>query len=231
MKNYLALAALVLFVGAGCQTPPPAPPADQNTQPTTAPAASSAPAPAEAPTDANDPAVSGMADDKMMGAAYQVTDGTEIYYTVQKEWLSKPTEPVTGRGADVSGSISYDAESGALSVLDIILDTSSLDSGSKGRDGEVVGIIGDKIMIAAPASGLTIPAGAVDTSVTLDVTIEGTTQSVPFAVTGNAGDDALEVSGSASITFAQFGLKAPSILSVYGVNDTLEIGFSLNATK
>lgn len=160
---------------------------------------------------------------------FEIASGTTATYTVQKKWLNKPTEAVSGTTSSVSGSADYDAANNVLSNVVVTINPKNFASGSSGRDNHVAGLFtGDmKIMSKGAISGV---EGAFTKTIPLELEINGVKHMVDFDVTGTATSGKLDATGTGKITLSQYKIEAPSILNVYSVDDALDISFKLVTT-
>ncbi len=174
MRQILLIGALALFVGAGCASTQEAQ-QEENTQ------GNNATASVEIPYDPD----LIEAELAQIGDVYTFEDG-EATYTAQKEFLSKPTEAITGTTSDVSGSMSINTESKTARVNATI--TTTFDTGSGTRDKEVREWLGDTITIEG--NSIAVPDAffadeTVGFSTDLRLTMNGVTQSVPFSISAS----------------------------------------------
>lgn len=149
-----------------------------------------------------------------------ISSGT-VSYTVQKGWLSKPSETVVSSTSSVNGSVKIDVSTASVEAS---IDPATLNSGSGGRDKDAAGMLGAKITISG--SGIALDANLAN----LNLTINGTTLSVPFTVSIEKTGDSYKASGSANILMSSFGINPPSAIGIYNVMDETVISFDITAS-
>lgn len=169
-------------------------------------------------------------DAEAAAGTWTVSDGSFAGYRVE-EVLQGNDVTVTGRTEDVTGSVTV--ADGTITDASIEVDVASVATDEAARDA----YFRDQAMQAGefPTATfeLTEPApieeGATSVELTGDLTIHGVTQpaTVEAEVAGDAASgDVVQVIGSVPITFADFGVEAPS-LGFVTVEDEGSIEFSL----
>lgn len=159
---------------------------------------------------------------------YTVESATTASYTVDKQWLQKDAEMVTGTTSNVTGTVMYDHENQMLKDITVEIDSSTFNSGSGGRDREVAKLLNGGITIAN-ADDIQINAGTFSKTIPLDVTINGVTKTVDFTVQGDASESMLKADGTASFNMSDFNIEAPNALNIYTVADEMTVSFNLEA--
>ncbi|MCI5051068.1 MAG: YceI family protein [Candidatus Pacebacteria bacterium] len=134
-------------------------------------------------------------------------------YSIQKEYFGQPAETVVGTGSDIDGTVDY--ENGMLNA-NLMIATNSLSTGSDGRDDYVVGLIGESIMAEINNAEVNFP---LNQEIVVDVTIDGTTNQVPFMLSGNEIESGISLAGSGTITLSSFGIERPGTTGVYTTSD------------
>ena len=166
--------------------------------------------------------------DSVVNSVYAITSGSSSY-SVQKEFLGKPTQTVVGTTGDVTGQININGKDLSLDVN--IKNTFA--TGVGGRDGDVKKLLGGDI--AVKANGLVLGEGffTADGSTgkfPLELTINGVTKTVDFAVIGSVVDNKITASGQAMISMLDFNMTPPSVLKVYTVQPSTTISFEIVAS-
>ncbi len=237
MKHILIIAALIVFLGAGCtNTTPPADNLDAIDEPHGEVTMDSDTMTKEDIGDEPTAEVTGetkSADTATaIDATYRITSGSSSY-TVKKEFFGKPKQDITGTTSGINGVVTV--ANGRVSVNATIENTFS--TGNGGRDGDVKKLLKHDIIVAASnitiANATTLDAGnTISETIPLDLTIAGRTTSVPFRITVSPNTNGLSMQGSATFNMkTDFGITPPSILNVYTVNPAMTVSFHLTAKK
>lgn len=166
-----------------------------------------------------------------LGGTWAVADGSFAGYRVD-EVLGGEDVTVTGRTEEVDGSVTLDG--GTITEAEIVVDMASVATDEPPRD--------DYFRTQAlqtntyPTATFTltepveVPDGATAVDLAGDLTVHGVTQQVTVdAEVAAAGDDAVQVVGSVPVTFADFGVEAPS-LGFVTVEEQGAVEFSLLLT-
>ncbi|MDP3880774.1 MAG: YceI family protein [bacterium] len=162
------------------------------------------------------------------GENIQAVTSAKASYIAKKGWFNKPHEEVTGSTSDVSGYISYDSESQMLTELNIEIDDQTFSTGNGGRDGDVRKMFSDAgNIVVTLAESVELPAGEFEASIPLVIEINGVKQTVNFQVQGTVSETSSSASGSADITFEQFGMDAPSAAGIFNVANDLTVEFEI----
>lgn len=144
---------------------------------------------------------------------YPTITGTTSY-TVQKVFLSKPTETVTGETDQLSGDLQY--QDGALKGT-VVVATGDLDSGESFRDQEIKKLLGDTIRAEVLENSINL---GTTQELMVAISINETTKTVPFTIETMQGDEAsITLKGSAELLMSDLGIVAPSTAGIYGVDD------------
>jgi len=153
-----------------------------------------------------------------------------VMYSVNKNFLGKDLEVVTGKTTSVSGEGVFNDDTNIIESAQFAVDTSTFTSGNAGRDKEVVQLLGDKAIFNITK----LPVGKDVTkprSVTGELTIAGVTKDVTFETSVIEEDEKIMIKGDSQITFEEFNIKAPSAAGVYTVGDTINVTFDVVAEK
>lgn len=147
---------------------------------------------------------------------WAIADGSEFGYRVQ-EVLGGVDTTATGRGSDITGSITLDGTtvtdgSFEVDVATITSDRSSRDNQFKGRIMSTDEFPTASFVLTEPIDFGTIPSGddEVVASATGELTLHGTTNSVTFDVTAQASTDRIGVLGEIPVVFADYDIPDAS---------------------
>jgi polyisoprenoid-binding protein YceI len=177
-----------------------------------------------------DAASSAPLDAAALSGTWAVADGSFAGYRVD-EVLSGEDITVTGRTEEVDGSVTLDG--GTVTDAEIVVDMASVATDEPPRDAyfRTEALQTDTYPTATFA--LTEPAEVADgAAVDLvgDLTVRGVTRQVTVAAeVAAAGDGSVQVVGSVPVTFADFGVEAPS-LGFVTVEEQGAVEFSLLLT-
>ncbi|MFA5606256.1 MAG: YceI family protein [Leucobacter sp.] len=202
-----------------------------------------APPAAEAPSlSTNDSlltdASNGSLDPTELAGEWVVRDGSEAGYRVD-EVLNGTDVTVTGRTDQVEGSLVIGATGLTLEAADLSVDVASITTDSSSRDAyfhdtamrvaehptAVFALTAPVTFTEAPETGATVDAQAAG-----ELMIAGVTQPVTFDVSVRSDGRLAEIAGAIPITFADFGVNAPS-LGFVSVEETGFVEFQLVAEK
>lgn len=167
------------------------------------------------------------------GMDLSIQSGSTASYTVNKGWLDKPSEEVTGVTQEVNGKIGFDAmEDGSYQLTAAAQITPNFDSGNGVRDGYVTGLFDGTIQVSLneTVSSDLATAGTYSQTVTLGVTINGQTQQLPAEIVIVSDGEALTISGSTNFTMSSFGIEPPSMVGLYNTADPMSIAFEIQAS-
>ena len=142
-----------------------------------------------------------------------------------------------GRTGEVSGSIRLGA--GGLEAAEITVDMSTIESDRPLRDGLTRQALGTDQFPTATfvlSEPVALPAYAADGAAFSleaagELTIKGVTNPAVFALDAQLVDDVIVVVGSTEVTFADYGVQAPSAPIVVSVEDHGIIEFQLLFTR
>ena len=142
-----------------------------------------------------------------------------------------------GRTGEVSGFIQIGA--GGLEAAEITVDMSTIESDRPLRDGRTRQALGTDQFPTATfvlTEPVALPADAADgTAFSLEaageLTVKGVTNPAVFALDAQLVDDVIVVVGSTEVTFADYGVQAPSAPIVVSVEDHGIIEFQLLFTR
>jgi polyisoprenoid-binding protein YceI len=212
-------AALIYFVAFGASSPPPL---------TLSPASTAAAGAGSAPVSA-----------AQVAGTWSVAGGSVAGYRVREQlaFLTAPSDAV-GRTSSITGSATVSGSAGALTVstASFNVDVSSLSSDRSMRDNRIhsIGLESDRFptatfVLTAP---LTLPASAtsgtaVHVSATGKLTIHGVTKTETIPLDARISGSQIEVVGSITFGWGDFGMQAPSIGGFVSVTDSATMEFDL----
>ena len=161
---------------------------------------------------------------------WTVTDGSFAGYRLE-EVLRGQDVTVTGRTEQVTGTVTV--EDGRLTAGAIEVDMASIATDQPPRDTYFRDQAVQVRNFPTATFTLTEPAdlgdGATGVQLTGDLTIRDVTQQVTVDAQVAASGDTVQVVGSVPVTFADFGIEAPS-LGFVTVEDTGAVEFDLRLT-
>lgn len=174
---------------------------------------------------------------------WSVAAGSVAGYRVREQlaFLSAPSDAV-GRTSSVTGTLTIGGSDPALSVTaaSFTVDVSTLTSDQSMRDQRLhsLGLESDTypkatFVLAAPAAlpGNGGTGAAVSVSVTGAMTIHGTTKTVTIPMTARLSASTIEVVGSITFPFEEFGMTPPSIGGFVTVQDHATMEFDLHLKR
>lgn len=177
-------------------------------------------------------------DPAQLAGDWAVSDGSEAGYRVD-EVLNGTNVTVTGRTPEVSGTFTIGEDGLTLGAARLAVDVASITTDSGSRDAyfrdqavragefpEATFTLTEPVTLAeAPNAGETVRASA-----TGELTLAGETQTVTFDVELRSDGTTAELAGSIPITFADYGIEAPSLGFVEVEPDGL-VEFQLTAKR
>jgi polyisoprenoid-binding protein YceI len=194
------------------------------TVPASDPPAASDPIVATAPpASATEPAADPSGDG--LDGEWTVADGSEFGYRVE-EILGGVNTTATGRGSDVTGSLTIDGA--AVTTVDVTVQVASIESDNGMRDGQFRGRVMETsefpeatFVLTAPIELGSVPAEDVTVTATAvgELTMHGVTQPVTFDIEAVRGPQRIAVVGSIPIVFADYGIDNPSTNAVTTEDD------------
>lgn len=161
----------------------------------------------------------GALDPATLAGEWAVSDGSEAGYRVD-EVLNGTDVTVTGRTPEVTGTFAVGGDGLTLEAASLTVDVASIQTDSAQRDAffrdqalrtgefpDATFVLTAPVTLSeAPKSGATVRASA-----TGDLTIAGTTRSVTLDVEVASDGKTAQLAGSIPITFADYGVTAPSL--------------------
>jgi len=190
---------------------------------------------------ATDGSTGGTATAADLAGTWSVGDGSVVGYRVREQLggLSALTDAV-GRTSSVTGSATLDAAGDALRVTEASFeaDLTQLESDDGRRDNRIrtIGLQSDQFPTATfvLATAIDVPADAltgatVSVTLTGDLTIHGVTNRTSITGEARLNGDRIEIVGSLTFLFSDFGMTPPDVGGFVQVEDdaTLEVLISL----
>ena len=205
-----------------------------------------APPAAEAPTltadedvmDSSTDAPTGALDPADLAGSWAIAADSEAGYRVD-EVLNGTDVTVTGRTSEVDGTFTIADTGLTLEAADLTVDVASISTDSEQRDSyfrdqalKVTENPTAKFTLTSPVTLESAPGAGdvVQAEATGDLTIAGVTQSVTASVEVQSDGTTAAIAGSIPITFADFGVEAPS-LGFVSVEPTGFVEFQLTAER
>ncbi len=160
---------------------------------------------------------------------YSIAEDSTVGYTAQKKWLGKPAEAVTGTNPKVSGSFVYKSNEKVLESISAEVDSQSFKTNSGSRDVVIQGLLKGAITIKSTETVKAIGPGPFESTIPMQLTINGVTKTVNFVLTGSIDENNASANGSATINMEDFNVTPPSLLKVYTVDENLIISLNITA--
>lgn len=174
---------------------------------------------------------------------WSVGSGSQAGYRVREQLasLAAPSDAV-GRTTAITGTLTLtQAASGdSVSAASITVDVSKLTSDKSMRDQRIhrQGLESDRYPTATfqLTSPIALPAGAasgqtIHVSATGSLTIHGVTKTVTIPIDGRLSGSQIELVGSITFPFGDFGMTPPSIGGFVTVQDNATMEFQLVLTR
>jgi polyisoprenoid-binding protein YceI len=174
---------------------------------------------------------------------WTVTSGSVAGYRVREQLasLAAPSDAV-GRTSAISGtfSLTQSASGDAVTAASFSVDVTKLTSDQSRRDQRIhsQGLESDRYPTATfkLTSPIALPAGTVSgqtihVSATGDLTIHGVTKSVTIPIDARLTGSTIELVGSTTFPFSQFGMTPPSIGGFVTVQNNATMEFQLMLTR
>jgi polyisoprenoid-binding protein YceI len=164
---------------------------------------------------------------------YMITKGTASY-TVNKVFVGKPVAIVTGVTEQVEGAGWYDEESKKF-YLKANIDLKGLKSDSEKRDEDILPFFKPPVAVfeinGDNSSDTITLSEPFETDLIGKLTVGSTTKELTFAVKGTLTEETFAAQGSTKVNMSEFGIKTPSLLNVYTVEDMTELKFDIEGTR
>jgi polyisoprenoid-binding protein YceI len=168
-----------------------------------------------------------------------VTSGSQAGYRVREQLASLPApSDAVGRTSAVTGTLTLagSASVDSVTAADFTVDVSKLTSDQSRRDQRIhsQGLQSDRyptatFKLTAPIALTTDAASGqtVHVSATGDLTIHGVTKSVTIPIDARLSGSKIELVGSITFPFSQFGMTPPSIGGFVTVQNNATMEFQL----
>jgi polyisoprenoid-binding protein YceI len=170
---------------------------------------------------------------------WTVTSGSQAGYRVREQLASLPApSDAVGRTSAVTGTLTLagSASVDSVTAADFTVDVSKLTSDQSRRDQRIhsQGLQSDRyptatFKLTAPIALTTDAASGqtVHVSATGDLTIHGVTKSVTIPIDARLSGSKIELVGSITFPFSQFGMTPPSIGGFVTVQNNATMEFQL----
>ncbi|MBO0923974.1 YceI family protein [Cellulomonas sp. zg-ZUI199] len=143
---------------------------------------------------------------------WTVTDGSFAGYRLE-EVLRGQDVTVTGRTDQVTGTLTV--ADGALTAAEVVVDMASIATDQPPRDGyfrdQAIQVVRYPTATFTLTEPVELPQDATSAQLTGDLTIRDVTREVTVDADLAASGDVVQVVGSVPITFADYGVQAPSL--------------------
>ncbi|MFC5336954.1 YceI family protein [Leucobacter denitrificans] len=206
-----------------------------------------APPAAEAPTLMGDPSLTGESEVPALdgplepadiAGAWSISEGSVAGYRVN-EVLRGTDVTVTGRTSEVTGSLEISDDGLTLETAEFTVDVASIATDQSQRDSyfrdSAIRVSENPeagFVLTSPVTVDALPEAGeiVELEITGDLSIAGETNAVTTVVQVRSDGSTTELAGSIPITFADYGVEAPS-LGFVKVEDNGFVEFQLVAMK
>ena len=169
-------------------------------------------------------------EESVSGDVYVMTEDSSITYTAQKKFFGKDTEAIEGTTTGISGAVIVDMNA-KLATADARVKP-AFESGSDHRDGIVSDMFGEEVSIVMKNFEIAgDDASNITANIPLEISINGTTQTLNADVTVSDSEGALSITGTTELSLEAYSLDAPSIANVYVVDDVIGLAFDITAQK
>ena len=174
---------------------------------------------------------------------WTVSSGSQAGYRVREQLASLPApSDAVGRTSSVHGSVTIVASgsSDTVSAASITVDVNTLTSDRAQRDQRIhrMGLESDRYPTATfvLSTPIALPADAtagqvVNVSATGALTIHGVTKTVTIPIQARLTGSQIELAGSITFAFSQFGMTPPSIGGFVTVQDNATMEFDLKLAR
>lgn len=178
-----------------------------------------------------------------LAGEWRVADGSVAGYRVREQLANLPAQSdAVGRTPDVTGTATLAQNGDSLVVesasFEVDATTLTSDEGRRDRRIRTDGLESDSFPTAtfASTSPIAVPAeattGAVVTiEITGDLTIHGVTKSVTIPTEARLNGSQIELVGSITFPFSDFGMTPPSVGGFVEVEDDATMEFALLLAK
>jgi polyisoprenoid-binding protein YceI len=178
-----------------------------------------------------------------LAGAWKIADGSLVGYRVREKLAELPAQSdAVGRTSSVTGAATLTASGPDLSVTaaDFEADLTTLKSDRGMRDNRIrtLGLESDTFPtatfklgapIAVPAVALT--GAPVDVTLHGDLTIHGTTKAVDIPAKAQLNGPTIQIAGSLTFPFSDFGMTPPNFGSFVSVGDDATLEFLVSLAR
>src|SRR2546421_4156018 len=189
------------------------------------------------------PSASASADAGAGAGTWTVTSGSQAGYRVRETlaFVGAPSDAV-GRTSSVHGSVTINGSGSSYSVsaASLTVDVNTLTSDRSMRDQRIhnMGLQSDRYPTATFTLGapIALPADAANgqaftASATGQLTIHGVTKTVTIPVQARLTGAQIQLAGSITFPFSEFGMTPPSIGGFVSVQDNATMEFAVNLDR
>jgi polyisoprenoid-binding protein YceI len=174
-----------------------------------------------------------------LAGTWNVAEGSVAGYRVREKLAQLPAKSdAVGRTNDVKGSVTIEGSGDAFTVsaADLTVDVTTLASDSDRRDSQITHRGLETSTYPTATFKLTQPVGIpaealsgspVTVQATGDMTIHGVTKSVTIPLQTQVNGSQLEVVGSLTFPFSDFGMDPPTIGGIVDVEPNATLEFQL----
>jgi polyisoprenoid-binding protein YceI len=175
----------------------------------------------------------------VLGGTWTVTSGSQAGYRVREQLasLAAPSDAV-GRTSSIRGTvtITQSGSSYTVSAASLTVNVNTLTSDRAMRDQRLheMGLESDRYPTATfvLSTPIALPAGAtsgqiVNVSAIGQLTIHGVTKTVPIPIQARLNGSQIELAGSITFPFSEFGMTPPSIGGFVTVQDNATMEFDI----
>jgi polyisoprenoid-binding protein YceI len=214
-----------------------------NVPPLTLPSASPSDAASSGSPSATPAGSAGTATAAELAGSWTVADGTTVGYRVRERLASLSADSdAVGRTNAVTGSATIEASAESVTVTDAAFeaDLTTLASNDGRRDRRIQEIGLESAQFPTATFTLTSPVDvpaealngqAVDVTLEGDLTIHGVTKRVSIPAQAQLNGGGIQVLGTLTFPFSDFGMTPPSIGGFVSVQDDASLEFVLVLTK
>lgn len=189
------------------------------------------------------PSTTATSSDAVAAGTWTVSSGSQAGYRVREQLASLPApSDAVGRTASVHGTVTIAASGSTYSVsaASIAVDVNTLTSDRAQRDQRIrrMGLESDRYPTATfvLSTPIALPADAangqvIHVSATGALTIHGVTKTVTLPIQARLTGSEVELVGSTTFPFSDFGMTPPSIGGFVTVQDNATMEFDLKLTR
>jgi len=174
---------------------------------------------------------------------WTVTSGSQAGYRVREQLASLPApSDAVGRTSSITGSVTItrSGSSDTVAAASLTVNVNTLTSDRSMRDQRLhqMGLESDRYPTATfvLTTPIALPAGAtsgqvINVSATGQLTIHGVTKTVTIPIQARLSGSQIELAGSITFPFSEFGMTPPSIGGFVSVQDNATMEFDLKLAQ